>query len=46
VVFASPAGKAAEHLGWPVFFSLCALLAVPGLLMLRRFDRWELPRAE
>jgi PAT family beta-lactamase induction signal transducer AmpG len=46
VVFASPAGKAAEHLGWPVFFGLCALLAVPGLLMLRRFDRWELPRAE
>jgi PAT family beta-lactamase induction signal transducer AmpG len=43
VVFASPAGKAAEALGWPAFFGLCALLAVPGLLMLLRYDRWELP---
>jgi PAT family beta-lactamase induction signal transducer AmpG len=43
VVFASPAGKAAEHLGWPAFFGMCALLAVPGLLMLLRYGRWELP---
>jgi PAT family beta-lactamase induction signal transducer AmpG len=43
VVFASPAGKAAEALGWPAFFGLCALLALPGLLMLLRYDRWELP---
>lgn len=43
VVFASPAGKAAEVLGWPAFFGLCALLALPGLLMLLRYDRWELP---
>lgn len=45
VVFASPAGKAAEALGWPGFFGLCALLAVPGLLMLLRYDRWELGEA-
>lgn len=43
VVFASPAGKAAEILGWPAFFGLCALLALPGLLMLLRYGRWELP---
>jgi PAT family beta-lactamase induction signal transducer AmpG len=43
VVFASPAGEAAKHLGWPAFFGLCAVLALPGLLMLLRFDRWELP---
>ncbi len=43
VVFASPAGVAAEALGWPAFFGLCAGLALPGLLLLLRFERWELP---
>jgi PAT family beta-lactamase induction signal transducer AmpG len=43
VVFASPAGVLASALGWPTFFGVCIALAVPGLLLLRRFDSWELP---
>ena len=43
VLFASPAGVLAAAAGWPVFFLVCMGLAVPGLLLLRRFDRWELP---
>ncbi|MDR3670520.1 MAG: MFS transporter [Holophaga sp.] len=43
VVFASPAGYLVKAAGWPVFFMVCMALAVPGLLLLHRFDRWELP---
>jgi PAT family beta-lactamase induction signal transducer AmpG len=43
IVFASPAGVLATRLGWPVYFVLCMALALPGLLLLRRFDGWELP---
>jgi PAT family beta-lactamase induction signal transducer AmpG len=28
--------------GWSPYFLLCIGLAVPGLLMLRRFDRWQM----
>jgi PAT family beta-lactamase induction signal transducer AmpG len=45
VVFASPAGVLASAFGWPAFFLVCMALAVPGLLLLRRFDTWELPEA-
>ena len=45
VLFASPAGVLAEGLGWPAYFLACMALAVPGLLLLRRFDGWELPEA-
>jgi PAT family beta-lactamase induction signal transducer AmpG len=43
VLFASPAGFLAEKAGWPVFFLVCIALAIPGLLLLRRFESWELP---
>jgi PAT family beta-lactamase induction signal transducer AmpG len=43
VLFASPAGYLVKAFGWPVFFVACMALAVPGLLLLRRFDSWELP---
>jgi len=45
VLFASPAGVLASAFGWPVFFLICMALAIPGLLLLRRFDAWELPEA-
>jgi PAT family beta-lactamase induction signal transducer AmpG len=43
VLFASPAGVLARTLGWPAYFVLCIALAVPGLLLLRGYDSWELP---
>jgi len=45
VLFASPAGMLAVGAGWPAYFLVCIVLAVPGLLLLRRFDAWELPAA-
>jgi hypothetical protein len=30
-------------MGWPAFFLTCMALALPGLLLLRRFNAWELP---
>jgi PAT family beta-lactamase induction signal transducer AmpG len=43
VLFASPAGILAGAFGWPAYFMVCMALAIPGLLLLRRFDEWELP---
>jgi len=45
VLFASPAGVLAVGVGWPAYFGTCMALAVPGLLLLRRYDGWELPEA-
>jgi PAT family beta-lactamase induction signal transducer AmpG len=39
-VFASaPTGWLAEWLGWGGFFLMCALIAIPGLLLLRWITR-------
>jgi PAT family beta-lactamase induction signal transducer AmpG len=35
----SGAGFMASAVGWPVFFALCAVAAVPGLLLLARLQR-------
>ncbi|HHJ17809.1 MAG TPA: MFS transporter [Gammaproteobacteria bacterium] len=40
VIVAAPTGYFAEWLGWFGFFSLCALIAIPGLLLLTRFRDW------
>lgn len=37
----APSGYMAEHLGWPVFFIVTALLAIPGLLVLTRVMRLQ-----
>ncbi len=39
VFIAAPAGWLATTLGWPVFFALCTLLAIPGLLLIRSVAR-------
>jgi len=38
---ASSAGWVAESLGWPLFYSACTLLAVPGLVMLPWVAPWS-----
>ncbi len=40
VIVASPTGYFAEWLGWEGFFVFCALIALPGMLVLLRFRRW------
>jgi len=40
VLASAPTGYMAQHLGWEGFFILCTLIAVPGLLILRRFSAW------
>ncbi len=35
VLLSAPTGWFAQWLGWPGFFLLCALIAIPGLLLLR-----------
>ncbi|WP_317705053.1 AmpG family muropeptide MFS transporter [Methylomarinovum caldicuralii] len=40
VIVAAPTGLLAEWLGWPGFFLCCALIALPGLLILLRFRHW------
>ncbi|HXH04293.1 MAG TPA: AmpG family muropeptide MFS transporter [Candidatus Competibacteraceae bacterium] len=40
VLVAAPTGYLVEALGWPGFFGLCVLVAVPGLLLLGRFRPW------
>lgn len=40
VIVAAPTGYFAQWLGWPMFFLFCTLIAVPGLLLIRRFRGW------
>jgi len=40
VIVAAPTGYFADWLGWTAFFSACALIAIPGLLLLSRFRPW------
>jgi MFS transporter, PAT family, beta-lactamase induction signal transducer AmpG len=40
VIVAAPTGYAAQWLGWQLFFAGCALIAVPGLVLLTRFRHW------
>ncbi len=41
----STTGIIVEHIGWTSFYWLCALLAVPGMLMLFRIAPWNGGRA-
>jgi len=39
-LLSAPSGFMAEALGWPQFFVVCALLAIPGLLLLPLVRQW------
>ena len=41
VLASAPTGFMAEHMGWTGFFVFCALIAVPGLVLLNRFSPWR-----
>ena len=41
VLASAPTGFMAKHLGWDAFFIFCALIAIPGLLLLHRFAPWR-----
>jgi len=41
VLIAAPTGFLAENVGWVAFFVICALVAVPGLLVLVRLRYWR-----
>ncbi len=44
-VFASaPTGFLAKNFGWEAFFIFCALVAIPGMLLLFRFAPWQTQR--
>jgi PAT family beta-lactamase induction signal transducer AmpG len=43
VIIASPTGWMAENLGWQIFFVVCTVVAVPGLLLLIPVFRLEKP---
>ena len=45
VMASAPTGYIAESLGWESFFLLCAFMAIPGLVILRRFSSWGAKQA-
>lgn len=46
VLASAPTGFMVEALGWAIFFVLCALVAVPGLILLRWIDTGKGVEAE
>jgi len=46
VILSAPTGYMAGALGWSAFFTVCALIAIPGLLLLLRFRGWLDAEAE
>ena len=41
VLAAAPTGFLAKHIGWEAFFIFCALIAIPGMLLLFKFAPWK-----
>ena len=41
VIVSAPTGYMAKHMGWEAFFIMCALVAIPGLLLLIKFAPWN-----
>lgn len=42
-IISAPAGYLAKHIGWENFFISCALIAIPGMLLLLKFAPWNAP---
>jgi PAT family beta-lactamase induction signal transducer AmpG len=41
VVASAPTGYMAKYMGWEAFFIMCALIAIPGMLLLIKFAPWN-----
>lgn len=41
VLASAPTGFLAKNLGWEMFFVACALIAIPGMLLLMKFAPWR-----
>jgi MFS transporter, PAT family, beta-lactamase induction signal transducer AmpG len=41
-VTGAPTGYLVDAVGWLMFFVICTVMAVPGLLLLSRYDRWSI----
>jgi PAT family beta-lactamase induction signal transducer AmpG len=41
VMASAPTGFLAKNVGWEPFFILCALIAIPGMLLLLKFAPWN-----
>ncbi len=45
-IIAAPTGYLQAAVGWEQYFLISTLLAIPGLLMLTRYNRWQRPAIE
>ncbi len=45
-LFAGATGFLAQQVSWSTYFIICALAAIPGLLLLLRYRHWGLPEEE
>lgn len=41
VIASAPTGFIAKNIGWDIFFISCAIIAVPGLMLLIKFAPWN-----
>jgi PAT family beta-lactamase induction signal transducer AmpG len=41
VLASAPTGFLAKYVGWELFFLLCTLIAIPGMLLLLKFSPWN-----
>jgi len=41
VLASAPTGFLVKNVGWEIFFIACALVAIPGMLLLLKFAPWN-----
>jgi PAT family beta-lactamase induction signal transducer AmpG len=46
VFVSAPTGWLAKNVGWETYFLISILIAIPGLLLLLRYDKWHKLKAE
>jgi len=46
ILVQAPSGFLQERVGWEWYFVISILIAIPGLLLLTRFDKWQIHHQE